>query len=562
MRFLLLLLLFPFFAAVAQTGSRQIELLNANSLQYDERLGNNAKRLLGDVRFRHEGVLMYCDSAYYYDNNKLDAFGHVLLVQGDTLTLQGELMHYDGNEKKADIEKNVVMNEKKLTLTTRRLLYDIHSGIAHYPEKGKIVSEENTLTSETGYYYSRDKMMHFRRQVVLVNPDYTIKTDTMKQHTVTEVSYFLGPTHITGSKGESIYCENGWYNSRTDEARFGKNSVLNNKSQTISGDSLYYNKQKGYGYARNHVMIHDTSEKLILSGQFAELFEKEDYSYITGEALMRQYDATDTLFLHADTLKSTYDSVYFQEKKTFEKKQKTPKVSSRKKKEQAPPSEPFRNDSLADRHRLILAWHGVRFYKKDMQGVCDSLSYGGSDSLMKMYVKPVLWNEKNQLTGDHIRVKFSNGKMYYLDLLNNCFIGSMMDSMRYNQIKGKKIRGIFTDNELHDIRVRGNAESIYYARDDEDSSYIGINRAVSKDMFIKMKKNKVEKISFLDAPDATMHPIKGSRPEDFMIRGFTWFSGRRPISRSDIFRKELQPLVPSGSPAKEEKEKTKNSTTR
>ena len=116
MRFLLLLLLFPFFAAVAQTGSRQIELLNANSLQYDERLGNNAKRLLGDVRFRHEGVLMYCDSAYYYDNNKLDAFGHVLLVQGDTLTLQGELMHYDGNEKKADIEKNVVMNEKKMTL--------------------------------------------------------------------------------------------------------------------------------------------------------------------------------------------------------------------------------------------------------------------------------------------------------------------------------------------------------------------------------------------------------------------------------------------------------------
>ncbi len=163
----------------AQNKAREIELLNANSLEFDETLGGKTKRLIGDVRFRHEGALMYCDSAYYYDDNKLDALGHVRVVQGDTVTLTGEIMHYDGNTKKSDIQRNVVLQEKKMTLTTQQLYYDREKGIAHYPSGGKIVTEENTLTSQIGYYYNKEKMLHFHKNVVLVNPDYTIRTDTL-----------------------------------------------------------------------------------------------------------------------------------------------------------------------------------------------------------------------------------------------------------------------------------------------------------------------------------------------------------------------------------------------
>jgi lipopolysaccharide export system protein LptA len=540
----------------AQNKAREIELLNANSLEFDENLGGKTKRLLGDVRFRHEGALMFCDSAYYFDDNKLDAFGHVKLVQGDTVTLTGEIMHYDGNTKKADIQRNVVLKEKKMTLTTQQLYYDREKGIAHYLSGGKIVTEENTLTSLIAYYYNKEKMLHFHKNVVLVNPDYTIKTDTLKQNTQTDISYFLGPTYMTTPENDKIYCENGWYNSKTDKARFGKNTRLENKNQTITGDSIYYDKPLGYGRAVRHVSIHDTAEKIILKGHLAEFFEKQDYSYITDSAMMLQYDKTDTLFLHADTLKSTYDSVYFSAKKNHEKAHK--KTPAKKGSKQIEPSpEPFKNDSLAERHRILLAWRHVRFYRKDMQGVCDSLAYTGNDSLMKMYVSPILWNEANQLNGDFMQIKLSGGTLYFIDQIGKAFIGSQLDSVRYNQIKGKRTRGFFLNNELHLVRVKGNAMSIYYARDDEDSSYVGINNAKSTDMDITMANKKVHQISFLQSPDALMSPVKGSSPSENMLEGFTWFGTIRPNSRQDIFRKPESPNIKPNQSTKGYKKKAR-----
>lgn len=540
----------------AQNKAREIELLNANSLEFDETLGSKTKRLIGDVRFRHEGALMYCDSAYYYDDNKLDALGHVRVVQGDTVTLTGEIMHYDGNTKKSDIQRNVVLQEKKMTLTTQQLYYDREKGIAHYPSGGKIVTEENTLTSQIGYYYNKEKMLHFHKNVVLVNPDYTIRTDTLKHNTKTDVSYFLGPTHMETPEKDKIYCENGWYNSKTDKARFGKNTRLENKNQTITGDSIYYDKLMGYGRAVKHVSIHDTSEKIILKGHLAEFFEKLDYSYITDSAMMLQYDKADTLFLHADTLKSTYDSVYFSAKKRHEKMQK--KASQKKGSKQVNSSpEPFKNDSLADRHRILLAWKNVRFYRQDMQGVCDSLAYTGNDSLMKMYASPILWNEANQLNGDFMQIKLSGGTLYFIDQVGKAFIASQLDSVRYNQIKGKRTRGFFLNNELNLIRVKGNAMSIYYARDDEDSSYVGINHAKSSDMDITMANKKVHQISFLQSPDAVMNPVKGSSPAENMLDGFTWFGQLRPYNRWDIFRKTEAPEAKTEKSIKGYKKKKK-----
>jgi lipopolysaccharide export system protein LptA len=526
--------------------TKMIEILNANSLEFDENLGVDAKRLIGDVKFKHENAIMFCDSAYYYSNNKLDAFGNVHIVEGDSVHLYGDFLKYDGNTKNAEVIDNVRMNDKQMKLTTKRVFYDLTNGIAFYDQKGKIINDKNTLTSDFGYYYSKDKNLFFKKNVVLVNPDYTINSDTLKYNTVSEISYFLGPTTING-KEEKIFCKNGWYDSKKDISRFSKEAILQNKNQQIKGDSLYYDKGNSYGKAIGNVTITDTTEKIILKGEITEMFQELDYSYITKNALLIQYDKSDTLFLTADTLKATYDSTYFAEKTKFNLTQK-PTVKSEKKIKNKKESNTiienksekvkFNKDSLAENHRMILAYRKVKFFRKDLQGKCDSLAYVSNDSLMKMFNKPVLWSDENQLTAQFIKIKISDGKVYQLQMTENSFIISKEDSLRFNQIKGKNMTGLFSENELYKIDVFGNGESVYFAKDDEDGSYIGVNKAICTNISISIKEKKVDKITMKNSPDAAMYPIKELPPQELILKDFIWRGAERPINQTDIVGKK------------------------
>ncbi|UPT67985.1 MAG: hypothetical protein M0D57_04805 [Sphingobacteriales bacterium JAD_PAG50586_3] len=174
----------------------QVELLNSDYLQVDDRLGKDVKRLVGNVAFKHDDVLLYCDSAYLYTlTNSLDAFSQVHIIQGDSVNMYGDKLKYDGNKKLAVMTGNVVLIEKNNTVTTDKLNYDVNGGIATYNTGGKIVSRQNNnvLTSKVGYYYSKSKQFYFRKNVELVNPQYTMKSDTLRYNTVNETSYFLGP---------------------------------------------------------------------------------------------------------------------------------------------------------------------------------------------------------------------------------------------------------------------------------------------------------------------------------------------------------------------------------
>jgi len=542
------LFVFVFLAFSCSLGfaqqTKMIEIINANTLEFDENLGVDAKRLIGDVKFKHDNAIMFCDSAYYYSNNKLDAFGNVHIVEGDSVHLYGDFLKYDGNTKNAEVIDNVRMNDKQMKLTTKRVFYDLNTGVAFYDQKGKIINDKNTLTSDFGYYYSKQKNFFFKKNVVLVNPDYTINSDTLKYNTISEISYFFGPTTIIG-KEEKIFCKNGWYDSKKDISRFSKEAILQNKNQQIQGDSLYYDKGNSYGKATGNVTITDTTEKIILKGELSEMFQDLDYSYITKNALLIQYDKADTLFLTADTLKATYDSTYFAEKNKFYVAQKSktkPEKKSKNKKEIITPtykkteSVKFSNDSLAEKHRMILAYHKVKFYRKDLQGKCDSLAYISGDSVMKMYYKPVLWSDENQLTAKFIKIKISDGKVYQLQMTENSFIISKEDSLRFNQIKGKNMIGLFMNNELYKIDVFGNGESVYFAKDDDDGSFIGVNKAVCTNISISIKEKKVDKITMKNSPDAVMYPIKELPPQELILKDFIWRGAERPLNSMDLIK--------------------------
>ena len=485
--------------------SKKIEVKNANTLEADNRVPG-AQRLIGNVIFEHEGTLLYCDSAYLFDaTNKMQAFSNVKII-GDSTTITGNTANYDGSTKIADIVGNVRMVDPSTILTTNALTYDLNNKIASYTTGGKIIGRKNKneLTSIIGQYKSTLKTLFFRKDVVLINPDYTMKSDTLQYNTANETAYFFGPTTIV-SKENTIFCKLGYYNTKTDISQFEKKARIESKNQSIEANQIYYNRNAGIGKARKNVIISDTTEKLILTGNKADYFEKEDKIILTDSAAMQKEMNGDTLFLHGDTLRSYIDTVI--------------------------------------KKRILYAYYKVKFFKKDFQGAADSLIYSEIDSTIRLFGKPILWNEVNQLTADTVYIQMANNEIEKLFLNKAAFIVSQEDSLHFNQLKGKKITGYFYKSELKKIDIRGNGESIYFAADN-DSAYIGVNKAVCTDMLIYLDSNKVQSITFIAQPVATLYPVNEIPWQELQLKGFKWFGEKRPKRKEDIFYWKEEPIKP------------------
>jgi hypothetical protein len=151
-----------------------------------------------------------------------------------------------------------------------------------------------------------------------------------------------------------------------------------------------------------------------------------------------------------------------------------------------------------------------------------------------MYKNPMLWTDKNQLSGDTITMHMSHGEIKVLNIYSSSFIISKDDSIRYNQIKGKNLVGHFVENKLHRIDVYGNGETIYYVRDDK-TNLIGVNKAEADNLLIFVKENKVNTITFLSKPEAVLYPEKDLSINDVRLKNFKWEEQNRPCDRYDIF---------------------------
>ncbi|MCF8380954.1 MAG: hypothetical protein K9H49_15375 [Bacteroidales bacterium] len=488
----LLALSFP--SVFAQAQVKKIDI-TSDFIEFDASLGSGAKRLLGNVVFLHEDVYMTCDSAYYFsDENLVDAYSNVHLWQGDTLDLYGDFLKYEGENKIAKVRKNVLLIDKETRLTTDYIDHNFGDDIAYYLGGGKIVNGENNLESMIGYYYTKEKLLFFKDSVKVTNPDYTIYSDTLKYNTQTEISYFLGPTDII-SEENYIYCENGWYDTQRDISQFNKNAWLESKGSVLKGDSIYYERETGMGKAFVNVELIDTVKDVVLRGNYALYYEKSEYAMITDRALMIQIDKGDSLFIHADTLFSMTDTV-------------------------------------PDK-RLIKAFYKVKFYRDDIQGKCDSMVYSEIDSAFRFFGEPVIWSDENQMTSEFIELYIKNKQLHRIEMINSAFIISQEDTVKFNQIKGRNMTGYIKNNEIQNIKVDGNSQSIYYGKEGEE--IIGVNKTLSSNLIIRFVKNEIDQIIYLTNPNGTYYPIAKFPETESRFPNFVWYEDYRPQNKSEVF---------------------------
>ena len=475
----------------------KIQILNADDFIYSEKSNKDVQKLVGNVKLKHQDALMFCDSAYVYKlSNQMEAFGNVRIKQGDTLSLTGNYLKYDGNAKIADVRKNVVLNRPDISLTTDKLILDRTTNIAYYLNGANIISktDNNKLFSRKGYYYINQDVFFFKDSVVLRNEKYTMKSDTMKYWTTTEEVFFFGPTEII-SEDNYIYCENGYYNTINERSKFLKNAYLISSKQKLMGDTLTYDRIKGYGEARGQISIIDTAENITVKGGLAKFYEQSDSAEVTKKALLVQPFEEDTLFMHAKL---------------------------------------FRVFPNKDGKRVMQAFYQVNLFKKDLQGSCDSIAYSFTDSTLKMFYEPILWSDQNQITGTIVNINMKDGKIDELFIPEDAFITSEVDTTRYNQIKGKQLTGTFFENKLKKVFIEGNGQTIYYGQD-ENNKFIGVNRAESSDLLIGLKENEIETITFVNDPDATLYPLNELKPDELLLGGFNWKIEFRPLKMSDVF---------------------------
>ncbi len=479
----------------AQQKSR-VNIEHADAYRYSARIGKGIQRLIGNVVIRQDSTLFYCDSAYIDESkNSFEAFRNVHIKVNDTVDVYGERLLYDGNSRIAELFEKVKLVDKNTVLTTEHLIYNRITKTALYDVGGTIVNKKNTLVSKHGLYYTATRTFHFRKDVVLTNPDQETYSDTLIYNTNTETAYFLGPTVIRG-KESIIYCEDGWYDTKNDLSKLNRRPSITNKDQTITADSLIYDNNTMFGKAMGNVRIVDTLHKVILSGKKGELWDKRGLSYVTDSAIAITYDKNDSLFIHSDTMWLNFDE-----------------------------------DRKA---KMIKAYYGVRFYRKDLQGKCDSLSYSMSDSTIRMYDEPILWSGKNQLTSDSIIIAISGNKVDSLMLYSTAFIVSKDTIDTYNQIRGKNMVAYFTRNELSKINVVGNSQTIYFVRE-EDGNLIGVDIAASSEMTIRMKNNDIQTISYKRQVDEDMFPEKDLTEKETRLKGFSWQNLIRPANKYEIF---------------------------
>ena len=455
----------------------------------------DAQILVGNVTFRHDSVYMYCDSACFYEKtNSLEAFDNVKMVQGDTLFLYGDYLFYDGNTQIAQVRNNVRMENKNTTLLTDSLNYDRIYNLGYYFDGGTLMDEENVLTSEWGEYSPATKQSVFNYDVKLVNPKFTLTSDTLRYNTASKIANIVGPSDID-SDNNHIYSELGFYNTQIGQAELLNRSVLTNEGKQLTGDSLFYDRVKGYGEAFDNVLFNDTINKNMLTGDYCYYNELTKYAIATQKAVAVDYSQGDSLFMHADTLQMvTVDSVY----------------------------------------REIKAYYGVRFYRIDMQGVCDSMQFNTRDSVLYMYTEPVLWNEQYQLYGDTIAIYMNDSTIEYAHVIQFAFAAQHVDSSYYNQLKGNDLKAYFEGQAVHQIDVAGNAESIFYPLE-KDGAKVGMNETKSGFLTIWVKDNKLDKLKIWPSPVGSMTPIPDLKPDQKMLKDFYWFDYLRPKNRDDIY---------------------------
>ena len=497
--------------AGAKQEDPRIYLEHADELEYDVYgLRPDVQIARGKVKFRHKGGILTCDSAYFNEqSNSFEAFGHVFMKQGDTLTLKSEWAWYDGNDERAEARRNVVLTHRKSKLFCDSLDYDRMYGVAYFFDGGKLIDKGSTLTSDWGQYNTETREAVFYYKVRLKNDRMTMYSDTLYYDTQTSVAHIVGdytsdknevgPSMIV-NQGNIVRTTDGFYNTSTEESKLFGRSTVDNEEKTITADSLFSDSKNKIDEGFGNVVYVDKKNKNQFVGNHIYYDENIGYGFATDSAVVMDFSQNDTLYVHADSIKLyTYN---------------------------------INTDSV---YRVMHGFHKVRAYRTDIQAVCDSLVFNSKDSCLTLYKDPIAWNMGRQVLGEVMHAYMQDSTIRYADVIGQAMSIERMDSAHYNQLASKEMQVYFQEGKARETWAIGNVQAVYYPIDDADTTIIGLNFLETDTMKMYLSpERKLEKI-WASKSTGTMYPITQIPSDKLRLPAFAWFENIRPKNKNDIF---------------------------
>jgi lipopolysaccharide export system protein LptA len=562
----------------------RVQILNAATGEIIVFKNESAKKFKGKVVLRQKDATLYCDSAILDNSENVYARGHVVIKQTDTVSIFADSVIFHGFSRTADLFGDVVLVNNDKKLFTNKLNYDLNRKVATYNSKATLDNGRTQLTSKRGQYFVSTSQALFKEQVLVVDRDFDMKTDTLKFDAKNSIATFLAPTLIYLRDTAQFYTEEGFYNMQNDNAAFTKTPQYQKLNQVATADTMLYDgkttiitlkgnaltKDSGKEATANSIRYNRKTEESQLEGNAHFVDEKQNIisdtivyhpktktyatrgrSKIVNEAQILEADLVD--FDSQDSIGIAIGNVFWQdtasktslrcEKMQYDQRRDyikagggRPILSSLVEKDTLW----LRADTIitfkqkpTDTARSLIAYYKVRMYKTNFQSVCDSLFYSEQDSIFRLFKDPIVWSDTSQLSGDTMRIMMKNKKIDRVFLKNNAFIINSTDEAFFNQIKGREITAEFEGDDLRRMFVEGNAESVYYALD-EKGGYVSVNKMICSRMLVLFGDNKVDGIKFYAQPKATMFPMKQANHDDLKMKGFRWEKKLRPKNRLDL----------------------------
>ncbi len=505
----------------------------------------------GNVKFTKGPMIMTCDSAHYFPGSEsFEAYGNVKMQQGDTLFVYADELNYDGPEEVcylyADAGKKVRLINRDVKLETDVFVYDLRSDVGYYTVGGVLTDKNNRLTSLQGEYVPSTKEASFYVDVHLnsesSNDTLNIWSDTLYYNTNSHIAELFSPSRIVNARG-TIFTTDGLYHTQLDTAAlYNRSEVVTPTGRRMIADTMYYDRTGGVGRCYGNVFLLDSARQATLTADYGFFNQSTDSAYAVGNLLIKEYSKGDTLYLHGHQLNAyrVFDSV---------------KVA-------AIPADtltgaPAVPESMrVDTNNVADIYPRVRFYRSDFQGICDSMRVSRADTMLQMYVAPVIWNEGRQIYGDVIELMMNDSTIRQARLPQQAFTLSKVYGDFYDQLSGKEMVAHFIAGELHQLDINGNVEILMYP-EEADSTFNKMVTAQSSFLTATFKGNNTEMIKMWPETTGQATPLYLVRRSMLYLPKFKLFEGMRPLSPSDVMTipPAMEALMSTAERPKVEKEK-------
>lgn len=573
-----------------KNDSSKIDIINIDKYKEYNTPQGIFRELTGNVHLKQQKMHIWCDSGFISPNKQVEAFDNVQMLQDDSIRIFSDSLYYDGINRFSRLRKNVVLKDTSMTMFTDKLDYDLNTRIAIFPEGSLIESDTTTMISKKGTYNTNTNIAHFSDSVRITNTNYKLIADSLAFNTQTEVAYFLGSTKVYNDE-KTVYCEDGYYNSKRNYAKLYKNARFENKEdgklEVAKGDTIIYNGEAdtyyliGNAYFQNEeqevyadtILMNAETEQYSFRGN--PIFKSRDstnnqsinaansdYDALTKTMIFRggvvvgkdnQIITSDSLDYNTETkegsvrgnvvwqdtaanMEITCGEAYYNDSTKFLLAHKDPLLRTlidndtmwlRSDTLMSIP------DSLDIEQRNLYAYHNVQVFKSNIQSLCDSLYYNGRDSTFHFYIDPILWVDGSQFTADTINVQLKNSKLHRVFLFNNSLIVNSHEGVFFNQIKGDNSTTRFVDGKIQDMLIDNNGETVYYAKDGEDK-YMFVNDIDCKSMIIMFDNNQIRRLVYKDNPTAVVYPMHQVNHRTLQLKGFQWLDSLRITSKYEF----------------------------